>query len=256
MVGEAIRRASPETAEFLLEIAANASTATQALRDHNQKLQQIAQSAAPFGVQRNDIQTISCNVHSLYSPLLPGLPGFPGMPQIGPGNVSPFGGGLGQMQPGGAPFGGLGQMQTGGAGFAPGLGQLQPDVQFGSYQAKSVLRVNVRDTARVGEVVDALTRAGGTLAGSFSFRVADDAAARRSALEAAGRDARAKAEMLAQAAGKQVGDPVTITEEVVATNGVYSALRAAMPFAFGAGTPQVAGELEYYARVSASFKLQ
>jgi hypothetical protein len=32
-------------------------------------------------------------------------------------------------------------------------------------------------------------------------------------------------------------------------------MRAAMPLAFGAGAPQTAGELEYYARVSARFGL-
>ena len=30
----------------------------------------------------------------------------------------------------------------------------------------------------------------------------------------------------------------------------------ALPFALGAGAPEVAGELEYYARISASFRLK
>ncbi len=75
-------------------------------------------------------------------------------------------------------------------------------------------------------------------------------------MEAAGKDARSKAETLATAAGKQLGDPVSITEEIVASNGVYSAMRAQMPWAFGANMPAVAGELEYYARVTASFRFQ
>jgi hypothetical protein len=33
------------------------------------------------------------------------------------------------------------------------------------------------------------------------------------------------------------------------------ALRANLPFAFGAGAPDVIGELEYYARVSVNFRL-
>jgi len=114
----------------------------------------------------------------------------------------------------------------------------------------------VREAARTGEIVDAAARAGATIAAAFSFRVSDEAAAQRAALEAAGKDARAKAETLAAATGRQLGEPVAITEGIVVSNGAYAALRSAMPFAFGAGAPQVAGELEYYARVSASFRFQ
>jgi uncharacterized protein YggE len=100
------------------------------------------------------------------------------------------------------------------------------------------------------------TKAGATIIGAFSFRVSDEAGARRAALEAAGRDAHAKAESLAAAAGKKVGDPLGITEDFVATNGTVAAIRSAMPFAVGAGAPSSAGELELYARVSASYRFQ
>lgn len=133
---------------------------------------------------------------------------------------------------------------------------VQPDLQFGACHSRNVLRVNVREAARAGEILDAATRAGAILAGAFSFKASDEASARRATLEAAGKDARAKAETLAAAAGKQIGDPISISEELIASNGAYTALRSALPFAFGAGTPQVTGELEYYARVSASFRLQ
>ena len=51
-------------------------------------------------------------------------------------------------------------------------------------------------------------------------------------------------------------DAIAIAEDIVASNGVYTALRSVVPFALGAGAPEVAGELEYYARVSASFRLK
>jgi len=104
--------------------------------------------------------------------------------------------------------------------------------------------------------MDAATRAGAIISGVFQFKASDEATARRATLEAAGKDARVKAETLAAAAGKQIGDPISISEELIASNGVYAAFRAAMPFAFGAGSPHVTGELEYYARVSASYRLQ
>lgn len=233
VTGEALQRVAPESAEFMVEIATAAPSATQALRDHQAKAAHLAQVVSPLGVQRTDLQTVSINVLNTYSPLMQALPGYGGMPQIGPA-FSGYASG---------PF----------AGTATAL---QPDVQFGAYQARSLVRVRVRESARVGEVVDALAKAGAMLAGGFSFRVGDEASARKAALEAAGRDARAKAEILAAAAGRQVGDPVAISEEVLASNGVYTALRAQAPLAFGPETPQMAGELEYYARVTANFRFQ
>jgi hypothetical protein len=225
VIGEAVRRVPPENAEFLLEITASAPTAAQALSDTQTKTSQVTAALGQLGVSANDIQTISLNVASVYGPVMRGLPGSAGMPQIGSPGFSPFTAG-------------------------------QAEMQFGTYHARNILRVNVRQTARVGEVVDAATRAGATVAGTFSFQVADDAGARRGLLEAAGKDARAKAETLAAAAGKQIGDPISITEDCIVTNGAYAALRSMAPFAFGPGTPQVVGELEYYARVSASFRFQ
>ncbi|HJZ99235.1 MAG TPA: SIMPL domain-containing protein [Candidatus Solibacter sp.] len=224
VVGEAVRRMAPESAEFVIELSTTAYSAAQAMKEHQARSGQIAQAVAQFGVQRNDLQTISLNVVNLFTPLTaamqPALPPYAPMPQLG------------------------------GVGFA------SPETQFGSYQVRNVLRVTVRDTARVGEVVDALTKAGAALIGGLSFRVTDEAGARKAALEEAARDARTKAESLATAAGKHVGDPQTIVEDVVASNGFYSALRAQAPFAFGAGAPGSVGELEYYARVTASFRFQ
>ncbi|HEX4278098.1 MAG TPA: SIMPL domain-containing protein [Bryobacteraceae bacterium] len=233
VIGEAVRRVSPDHAEFPIEISANAATAAQALRDNQLKFTQVAQALQPLGVQAGDLHAISQSVVNLYAPVTygPTLPVF-GMPQIG--------------QPGFAGF-----------GMPPGmLSGPVPEVQFGSYQARNVFRVNVREAGRAGEILDAATRAGANIAGTFQFRASDEATARRSTLEAAGKDARQKAEALASAAGKKIGEPIAITEELIGSNGAYTAMRSAMPFAFGAGTPHAAGELEYYARVSASFRLQ
>jgi uncharacterized protein YggE len=132
----------------------------------------------------------------------------------------------------------------------------QSELQFGSYQAKNTLRVSVRDAARVGEIVDTAARAGASAISPFCFKAPDEGHVRRSALEAAGRDARTKAEALAGAAGRKIGEAISISEDFVACNGTFAALRSAFPLAFGAGAPSVAGELEYYARVSASFRFQ
>jgi uncharacterized protein YggE len=228
VIGEAVWRVPPERAEFLIEIASSAPTAAQALHDNQLKSAQVAQAVAPLGVQQADLQTISLNVYNFYTPALPALSPYGGL-SIGSGGFAPY---------------------AAGAALAPA------EIQSAAYHARNVLRVRVGDPRRLGEIVDAAARAGAVIVGALSVGVSDEASARRHALEAAGKDARAKADALAVAAGKQVDDAVAIAEDIIATNGVYAALRSAAPFAFGAGAPQVAGELEYYARVSASFRLK
>ncbi|HKE24705.1 MAG TPA: SIMPL domain-containing protein [Bryobacteraceae bacterium] len=219
VVGEAVRRVAPESTQFLIEVSAAAHTPAQALRDHQTKATQITQAVATLGSQKADVQTISMNVVNTFAPLMQTLPAYAAPPQIG-----------------------------------VALGGLQPELQFGTYQARSLQRVTVREPARVGEVAEAVTKAGATLIGGFSYHAADEAAARWAALEAAGRDARSKAEALATAAGREIAEPISIFEDVVASNGAYAVLRAQAPLAFGPGSPAIAGELEYYARVTASFR--
>ncbi len=228
VIGEAVRRIPSESAEVIIEVTSAAPTAAQALRDNHAKTMQITQAIAPLGVQQADVQAISVKLQNVYSPVMPSLPGYAGMPQIGQGGFSPY---------------------------AAGATPMQPEVQFGSYFASNTLRVNVREAGRAGDIADTAARAGATVIGGVRFRPADEATARRAALEAAAKDARLKAETLAAATGKQVGDPIAITEDLVASNGTYVTLRAMAPFAFGAGAPEAVGELEYYARVSANFRL-
>ena len=228
VVGEALRRVAPESAEFLIEITAAGPTGSQAIQNYQTKTTQIAQAVSAFGVQRADLQTVSMNVVNGYTPLMQALPQY-GLPQIGQGGLNAF----------------------------AGPSALQPEVQFGpTHQVRSVLRVNVRDAARAGEIADAFVATGATLASALSYRAGDEAGARKLALDAAVKDARVKAETVATAAGKKLGDPVGIAEDIVVSNGVYSALRTQMPWTFGPDMPFAAGELEYYARVTASFRFQ
>jgi len=229
VIGEAVWRVPPERAEFVIEITASAPTAAQALHDNQLKAAQVAQAVAPLGVQPADLQTISLNVYNFYAPVAPALSAYGGLPQIGTGGFSPY---------------------------AAGAASVPAEIQSAAYHARNIMRVNVRDPKRLGEIVDTIARTGAAILGSLSVGVSDEASARKHALEAAAKDARAKAEALAVAAGKQVDDAVAIAEDIVASNGVYAALRSAAPFAFGAGAPAMAGELEYYARVSASFRLK
>src|SRR5262249_3031335 len=91
VVGEAVWRVPPERAEFLIEIKASAPTAAPARRDNQMKSAQVAQAVAPLGVQQADLQTISLNVYTLYTPaLLPTLSPYSNLPAIGSGSFPPY----------------------------------------------------------------------------------------------------------------------------------------------------------------------
>jgi uncharacterized protein YggE len=241
VVGEAVRRMPPESAEFLMEVTVTSPSVEQALRDHKTKLQQMATTAASMGVQSSDLQTVSMNVYNLYSTGLLGLPplsAYGAMHQLPPIGLNPFSGGVP-------------------SGSQPGAYNTQTEVQFGSYQVRCLIRVVVRELGRVAEVVQTAIRAGAIPIGPICFRSSDESATRRAVLEAAGVDAKVKAEALARSLGKNIGDAISATEDVLVSNGAYGALRSTMPTLFGSGTaPAVVGELEYYARVSANFRLQ
>jgi uncharacterized protein YggE len=226
VIGEAVRRIPSESAEFVIEVTSAATTAAQALRENQAKTMQVTQAISQLGAQSADIQTISLKVQSLYAPVLQSLPAYSGFSSMGQGGFSAH----------------------------AAAAAMQPEVQFGSYVARNMLRVVVREPARTGDIADMAVRAGATLVGGFRFRATDEAGAQRAALEAAAKDARIKAEALASASGKQLGDPIGISEDIVASNGAFSALRAMMSPAFGPAAPDVIGELEYYARVSANFR--
>ncbi len=238
VVGEAVRRVPPERAEILIEVTVTSASAAEALRDHAAKFQQLAAAAGSMGIQPGDLQAVSMNVYNSYSPGVAALPlsSYGAMPQIGQAGLNLFGG---------AP------------GSQPGNYNTHGEVQFGWYQVRCLIRVVVRELGRVGEAVQTAIRAGAIPVGPLSFRASDESLARRAALEAAGADAKLKAETLARSVGKNVGDAITVTEDVLVTNGAYGDLRSTMPGVFGSGAvPAVIGELEYYARVSANFRLQ
>lgn len=85
------------------------------------------------------------------------------------------------------------------------------------YNASSSLAVRVTDMNRVGEVIDLAFGAGANMLDGVSFSAKDDTAARAEALKMAVEDAKAKAAVLAEAAG--------FTELEIESNqesGVYS----------------------------------
>ena len=85
------------------------------------------------------------------------------------------------------------------------------------YNASSTLAVKVTDMTRVGEVIDLAFGAGANMLDGVCFSAKDDTAARAEALKAAVADAKAKADVLAEAAGLGKLELENITE-----GGVYA----------------------------------
>ena len=82
------------------------------------------------------------------------------------------------------------------------------------YTLTNVVAVTIRDLDVAGDVIDATMAAGATTLDSITFRVADQTAAEKEAREAAMREARAKAQTLATAAGVSIDGVASISETV------------------------------------------
>src|SRR5919202_547899 len=172
VVGEATRSVAPDVAELTIGVQTTSTSAAQALRENATRMLHVAQAIMALGVNQTDIETTGLSVAPLYHLF---------HPQLGPPQwpvVNPYG------QPGALAV----------------VGEVQPLV---GYHVSSTAKVLLRDTNRSGETLDTVVAAGANCSIGIAFRLQDDTLVRRAVLEAAGREARAKAEALAAAVGRQ-----------------------------------------------------
>ncbi|MBN2840171.1 MAG: SIMPL domain-containing protein [Coriobacteriia bacterium] len=80
------------------------------------------------------------------------------------------------------------------------------------YRASIQVRVKIRDIDEIGTVIGAASDAGANEIGGPSFMLDDDDAVRSEAIELAIADARARAEVMAKAAGKTLGEIISVSE--------------------------------------------
>jgi len=81
------------------------------------------------------------------------------------------------------------------------------------YRVSNNVNVTVRDISKVGQLLDAVTKAGANQVGGVSFGLTDPEAASRVAREQAVQNARDKADTLAKATGVAVGIVMTIDDQ-------------------------------------------
>jgi uncharacterized protein YggE len=92
------------------------------------------------------------------------------------------------------------------------LGRIDYGKDRGRFRADNLVEVKLRDMGKVGEAVAAATDAGANLLGGPDLRISNREAASRSAYAAAYRNARARAEAYAGAAGLTIARVLTIQD--------------------------------------------
>ncbi len=120
------------------------------------------------------------------------------------------------------------------------------------YSATNFVRVKELALDKVGEVIDLATSSGANSVSNIAFGLRDEAAAKARALREAAIDARAKADVLADALGLQVLGILSVSEgepDIVRPMPMYRA-EMAMAQADAQPTPVEAGAIEVRASVT------
>lgn len=138
---------------------------------------------------------------------------------------------------------------------------LNPLMQYGDgqaltvtgYQAVNTVQVRVSELERLGEVLDAIVGAGANEIGGISFTREDGADAQDEARRDAVADARRKAELLAEAAGVDLGPILTLRDVQTGGGGPRPMMR--MEAAMADSVPVQPGQVEMAAQVEIDFAL-
>jgi uncharacterized protein YggE len=117
------------------------------------------------------------------------------------------------------------------------------------YSASNSVAATIASIARAGEVVDVAVAAGADQVDGPNLTVADQASLYQAALKAAIVDARAKAQVLADASGLHVGAVASVQENDDGSPVPYAAARGAVP-----ATPIEAGTQQITASVTVVFE--
>lgn len=145
-------------------------------------------------------------------------------------------------------------IQTGSLGLDPVYDYSGATPKMTGYAAYTSVTVEVHDLGIVGGVLDAVVSDGANTLGGISFGLADPSAAMNEARADAVADARARAELYAQAAGVGLGDLVTLSEQgSYAPAPVMYDMR--MEAAAGAPVPVSGGEVGVTASVTLVYEI-
>ncbi len=125
-----------------------------------------------------------------------------------------------------------------------------------TYVVDNTVYVTVRDLDNIGTLLNAAVDAGANNIGGIQFDIADRTAAYQQALEAAMNDARAQAEVLAGAAGVEVGEVQQINASVGYAPPPIVRKAAGMEMAMADSVPISAGQMEVSVTVNVVFGIK
>jgi hypothetical protein len=122
-----------------------------------------------------------------------------------------------------------------------------------TYHVTNQVEVTVRDVSKLGDVLDKAVAAGANNIYGVSFSVDDTSKLEADARAKAIADAKSRAASLAQLAGVQLGDVVSISEVISGNGPVYASMASGMG---GGGTPIQPGELNVNMSVQVTFAIK
>jgi len=123
------------------------------------------------------------------------------------------------------------------------------------YEARNTVTARTYDLNNVGPMLDALVSAGANNINGITFGVKDTKEAKSEARMEAVKNARAKAQEMAAAAGIRLGKVMSITEGSVRAMPQPMMMRASMDMAESASTPVAAGEQTLSVNVNMVFEI-
>ncbi len=124
------------------------------------------------------------------------------------------------------------------------------------YVVNNMLNVTIKDLSLVPKVIDTAASKGVNNVYSLIFQASKNAEANKQAITLAVKDARARAEIMAEAAGKTLGELREMS--IPSDYGPMYAAKENLAMAVGgdAGTPIISGKVSVYAEVTMVFELK
>lgn len=128
------------------------------------------------------------------------------------------------------------------------------DAELVAYQVTNTLSVRIRDLDKAGEILDKSVSLGVNQGGGITFSNNDSSAALTEARKLAVKDAIAKAKVLSEAAGVQLGRVIEIADQNFAPPPMP--MGKAMAYERADAVPVQAGENSYRVQVSVTFEIK
>lgn len=131
----------------------------------------------------------------------------------------------------------------------PMMGDMPVTETQGAYIVSSMVQVTIREVDIAGDVLDAAVQAGANQVHGVSFTVSDEGAWRSQSRAEAMADARVRAQELAELAGVELGEVLTVSEII---GGVQYPGMMMRPMG-GGGSGVAPGELDFRSQIQVTF---